>query len=151
MKTILLLLSFIGMVVAQGVSSTPLNTTEIRFVQHLLISVGNPEFDPKQCARNLGNLAILYGLTDQEKALLETSGEAYGASVKTFQAQRAAAYRGPGSQINSSLAAASAQMEQSVASLTNELVAGLSPQTAALVKAYAAARTTAVTIRKGGN
>jgi hypothetical protein len=145
MKQAFVFTLFLCSLSAQPIAQAPATASETAFIQNILITIASPTHDPKLLAIHKSDVATLYGLTEQELAVLSTAGQSYAAALQAFQAQRAAASG------TMQLSAASSQMAQKIAAIANQVFQGVRPQTAVLMKTYAAAAASVVPSAKGGN
>lgn len=141
---VLLLICTISPIWAQQTAQPPATASEINFIKHMLISIASPIHDPKVNKLNEEDMVRLYGLNSQETAILQSAGQSYATAIKTFQAQRV-----PGNQ--AATAAASATVDQTASALANQILNAVRPQTATIIRVYAAKTAAAISTGKGGN
>lgn len=118
----------------------PLATAdEIDLFHSLLISIADPSIDPKMAKQNEIHMVLQYGLNEQEAAAFHSVGQWFASAMNTFRAKRRTILAGktiPSSADELALAAVSEELEQGIASVTNQLLNSLRPGKAALLRSH---------------
>ncbi len=109
----------------------------VEFVRHLLVSIADPDHDPKVCALNEYDIGILYGLDKNEAALLRAAGTQFAAAKLRFVASEATLLGGKSTVADSdrvALGAFARQFQAETAAIAVQFLGSVRPQTAVLLR-----------------
>jgi len=121
----------------QQLRQLPATSDEIDFFHYLLRSMADPAIDRNMAKQNESNIILEYGLDGQEAAAFHSAGQRFAADIDQFRKKRRTILAGKviaGHADELALAAVSAELEERVASTTNQLLQLLRPGKAALLR-----------------
>lgn len=111
--------------------------SHVAFIRHLLASIADPSHDPAVCKMNEENLVSLYGLDQQEAALLHSAGLSFAAAKLSFRTQEAAILFGKSEETatdRASIATLSGQFDRQMAEVASQFLNSVRPQAATLLR-----------------
>lgn len=120
-------------------STQPLPPTQyqIKFIRHLLVSIGNSDRDPNISKMNIDGIVLLYGLNEQEAAAIEMAGRSFTSALTSFQRSRTAVVSGKETLTeadNASIMALSSKLDETVRSLASQILTSVRPERATLLR-----------------
>lgn len=115
----------------------PASPADLDFFRYLLLTIGSPDYDPAAIQMYEDSLGSLFGLNQKEAAVIHAAGQSFRTTLLQIRQSTNAITRGKTSLSTADQTALSnlvAQREQAVASLANQILTSVTPQTAAQLR-----------------
>ena len=123
---------------AQSTPKSLTTSNDVQYFRYLLNTLGNPEHDPELVKMQEEGFIALFGLNEQEAALLRSAALVYKTAMTSFKAKSLAITSEKASlssRDRSSLKALAAEMDRTTAVTTEQMLNSVRPEVASRLRA----------------
>lgn len=152
-RYVFVLLTFCCGCYAQG-SKAPVTSAELQYFRFVLMNVGSIDHSPDAIQSFEALVAKQIGLNSQESAVIHSAGQTLNALLKTLRSSSQSITAGKTTLTptdGAALAALTAQREQMIVSLTNQILNSVRSSVANTLRAQGNILATAPSAAKGAN